>query len=298
MRAVNLIPSDDRGGGAISAGRSGGGVFVIAGLLAGLALLALLYGMADHQISSNRSEVASLTARVQQAQSRAGELSPYTSFLQMREQRIQAVTTLVDSRFDWAQAFRELGRVLPAGKVSLDSIEGTVGSTAAPTPASSSSSSSAAAGASSVTSATPPGSIPVFKLTGCAVSQAEVALMLERLRLIDGVNEVSLQSSTQSAAKGADAGSGSGGGCAGGNPAFTAQITFDALPTIPATSTATGASASTVSSSTSSTTSASATSAATPAATSTPASATTTTSSTSSTPAASAASASSSGAVR
>ncbi len=284
MRAVNLIPSDDRSGAAISAGRSGGGIFVIAGLLAGLAIMALLYGLADHQISNNRAEVASLTVRAQQAQTRAGELSPYTSFLQMREQRVLAVTTLVNSRFDWAQAFQELGRVLPAGKVSLGSIEGTVGSTAAATPAAGSPSASSAA-SSSVTSATPPGSIPVFKLTGCASSQAEVALMLERLRLINGVNEVSLQSSTQTAASGA--GSGSGGGCAGANPAFTAQITFDALPAIPTAGT--GASASSVASSSS---------AATPsgtAATSAPASTTTTTSTT---PAAGAASSSSAGAVR
>ncbi len=285
MRAVNLIPSDDRGGAGITTGRSGGGVFVIGGLLAGLAVLALLYGMADHQISSNRSEVASLTARAQQAQARAGELAPYTSFLQMREQRVQAVTTLVDSRFDWAQAFQELGRVLPPGKVSLGSIEGTVGSTTAATSAS-----SAAAGASSVTSATPPGSIPVFKLTGCAVSQAEVALMLERLRLIAGVDEVSLQSSTLSAASG-----GSVGGCAGGNPAFTAQVTFDALPAIPASGTGTSTGTSSAASSASAATSSGAT---TPSA---PASATTTSSTsttTTSTPAASAASASSSGAVR
>jgi Tfp pilus assembly protein PilN len=298
MRAVNLIPGDDRGGAGITAGRSGGGAFVIGGLLAGLALLALLYGLADHQISGNRSEVVSLTVRAEQAQTRAGELAPYTSFLQMREQRVQAVTTLVDSRFDWAQAFQELGRVLPAGKVSLGSIEGTVGSTTAATSAS-----SAAASASSVTSATPPGSIPVFKLTGCAVSQAEVALMLERLRLIDGVDEVSLQSSTLAAASG-----GSSGGCAGGNPAFTAQVTFDALPAIPASGAGAGTGAGT---STSSTTVASSTSAASPSgatATSAPASTATTSSTpaatsstpaaTSSTPAASAASASSAGAVR
>jgi Tfp pilus assembly protein PilN len=280
MRAVNLIPSDDRGGAGITAGRAGGGVFVIAGLLAGLAVFALLYGLADHHISSGRSEVASLTARARQEQTRAGELSPYTSFLQMREQRVQAVTTLVDSRFDWAQAFQELGRVLPAGKVSLDSIEGTVGSTTAPTLASSSASaSSSTASASSVTSATPPGSIPVFKLTGCAVSQAEVALMLERLRLINGVDEVSLQSSTQSASSGA----GSGGGCEGSHPTFTTQVTFDALPAIPTPGA--GASTSTVVASTSA-----ATPAAT-AATSAPASGATA-------PAASAPAASSSGAVR
>ena len=257
MKAVNLIPSDDRGGAVITAGRSGGGVFVIAGLLAGLALFALLYGLADRKISHDTSEVASLTARAQQAQVRAGELTPYTSFLQMREQRVQAVAALVASRFDWAQAFHELGRVLPAGKVSLDSIEGSVGSTASATPAASSPGAGAGAGASaastsSVTSATPPGSIPTFKLTGCAVSQAEVALMLQRLRLIDGVSEVSLQSSTQSGSGGPSVGGGAG--CEGGNPAFTAQVTFDALPAVPTPSA--GASTSTIASSTSPSTSA------------------------------------------
>ena len=46
----------------------------------------------------------------------------------MREQRVQTVSELVNSRFDWAQAFHELGRVLPPGKVSLASLTGTVGS--------------------------------------------------------------------------------------------------------------------------------------------------------------------------
>jgi Tfp pilus assembly protein PilN len=265
MKAVNLIPGDDRGG-AVTAGRSGGGVFVIAGLLAGLALLALLYGLADRKISHDTSEVVSLTARAQQAQVRAGELTPYTSFLQMREQRVQAVAALVASRFDWAQAFHELGRVLPAGKVSLDSIEGSVGSTASATPAASSPGAGAGASAasgSSVTSATPPGSIPTFKLTGCAISQAEVALMLQRLRLIDGVSEVSLQSSTQSDSAGPSASGGAG--CEGGNPAFTAQVTFDALPAVPTPSA--GSSTSTIASSTSASTSASTSPA--PAATST-----------------------------
>lgn len=283
MRAVNLIPSDDRGGAAITAGRSGGGVLVVIGLLAGLAVLALLYGLANHKLSGDRTEVASLTIRAQQAQARAGELSPYTTFLKMREQRIQAVAALVDSRFDWAQAFHELGRVLPAGKVSLDSIEGAIGSTATATLASSAAASASAASGSSVTSATPPGSIPTFKLTGCAVSQAEVALMLERLRLIDGVSEVSLQSSTQSASSGG--GGGAEGGCQGGNPAFTTQVVFDALPNVP-----------TSSSSATTSTVASSTSASTPAdpATGAPASAATT----STAPAAGTASASSSGAVR
>jgi hypothetical protein len=234
MRAVNLITNDERRGPNIPTGRSGGGAYVVLVLLGGLAVFALLYGLADHAISNRRSEVASLTARAQQAQARAGQLTPYTSFLQMREQRVQTVTQLVDSRFDWAQAFHELGRVLPPGKVSLASLDGTVGSSSS---TGASSSSATAASRSSVTSATPPGSIPTFALTGCTVSQAEVALVLDRLRLIDGVSEVSLQSSTKSGSSGG--GGGGGASCEGGNVSFSAQVSFDALPGV---STASGSS--------------------------------------------------------
>jgi Tfp pilus assembly protein PilN len=242
MRAVNLIPADQRGDAGGGGGRSGGGVYVVLGLFGGLAVMALLYGLAAHETSSRRSDVATLTAEAQQAQARAAQLAPYTSFLTMREQRVQAVSELVDSRFDWAHAFHELGRVLPANKVSLTSLDGTVGSSSgsAATPAAATGSGAGASttaasssSGSSVTSATPPGSIPTFTLTGCATSQAEVALMLDRLRLIEGVKEVSLQSSTQSSAKSSSSAGASGsGGCAGGEPAFSAQVVFVALPNV------------------------------------------------------------------
>ena len=53
---------------------------------------------------------------------------------------------------------------------------------------SSSSSGSTASGQRRVTSATPPGSVPTFTLSGCATSQTEVAQTLNRLRLMDGVS--------------------------------------------------------------------------------------------------------------
>ena len=56
MRAFNLIPADERGGGGVGAGKSGGGAFVVLGLLGVLAIFALLYGEASHQISSQRGE--------------------------------------------------------------------------------------------------------------------------------------------------------------------------------------------------------------------------------------------------
>ena len=138
----------------------------------------------------------------------------------------------------FAHAFHELGRVLPKG-ASIESLDGTVGEAGG---GSSSSSSGASAGkgssgatgttgarsSSAVASATPPGSVPQITLQGCATSQAQVARTLNRLRLIDGVGEVTLQSSTNSASAGSSPGSSSSGQCAA--TAFAIQVTFEPLP--------------------------------------------------------------------
>jgi Tfp pilus assembly protein PilN len=227
MRAVNLIPADQRGGAGISVGRAGGTVYAVFALLAGLVVMALIYGVSAHQISSRKTQVASLTARAQQAQARAAALAPYTSFVAMREQRVQAVDALVNSRFNWAQAFHEFGRVLPSN-VSLTSLDGNVGS-------GSGSASSSAARSASVVSTTPPGSVPTFTISACTTTQAAVALALDRLRLIDGVSEVTLQSSTKAAStSGGSSSSGSGSGKGACEVAFNVQVTFDALPNISA----------------------------------------------------------------
>jgi uncharacterized membrane protein YgcG len=239
VRAVNLIPLEQRAGSGPAAGRSEGGAYAVLVLLAGLAVLALFYGMARHEISSRRAQVAALTAQTQQAQAKAVRLTPYTSFLELREKRVQAVSELAQSRFDWAYAFHELGRVLPPD-VAITSLSGAVG-TGSSTPGSSSSGgasatpsggASATAGSAAVTSATPPGSIPVFTLIGCTTTQAEVARTLVRLQLINGVSKVTLSSST----KAGGGGSGGGGACPTSGPTFTMVITFDALPAASSTS--------------------------------------------------------------
>jgi hypothetical protein len=241
MRAVNLIPAEQRSGSAIGAGRSEGGAYAVLALLGGLAVLALLYGNAHHQISSRRAQAASLVAQAQRAQASAAQLAPYTSFMALREQRVRAVSELVNSRFDWAHAFHEFGRVLPRD-ASISSLTGAIGSASstAATTASTTAAASGAATSAAVTSATPPGSVPTFTLSGCATSQSEVALTLDRLRLIDGVGEVTLQSSTKPAPGSGSAGG--SGGCPGSDPTFSVQVTFDPLPalstTIPSITTA------------------------------------------------------------
>jgi Tfp pilus assembly protein PilN len=236
MRAVNLIPAEQRKGGAVGR-RSQGVAFAVLGLLAGAALLTFLYGSASHQLESRKAEAAALTKQAQQVQAQAAQLSSYTSFMQMREQRLQAISQLIGSRFDWSATMYELSRVLPS-TVSLSSLQGTIGSATA-TPSKSSAAPAAGSTASttaaaSVASATPPGTTPTFSLAGCATSQIAVAQTLVRLRLISGVSNVTLQSSAKSGSGGG--GSGGSGSCPEGAPAFSVQVTFQPLPTPPSSS--------------------------------------------------------------
>lgn len=252
MKAVNLIPSEQRSGGSVGA-RSDGAAFAVLVLLAGLVILTLMYGLAHHQLAGRRAEAATLTAHAQQVQAQAAQLSPYASFMAMREQRLQAISELIGSRFDWSTAMGELSRVLPSD-VALGSLQATVGSPSGSLAGSKSSSSSTTAGASagSVSSATPPGTTPNFTLGGCAASQAVVAQMLVRLRLVSGVSDVTLLSSTKSAS---GAGGGSGVACPNGDPVFSVQVAFQPLPSPPAANAeALVSSASTAASTTASTT--------------------------------------------
>jgi Tfp pilus assembly protein PilN len=241
MRAVNLIPSDQRRGQSVGVGRSEGGAYAVLALLVAVAALAVLYGKAHRDVTSRTAEAATVNAQAQRAKAEASQLAPYTSFVALRTQREQAVAALVDSRFDWAHAFHEFGRVL-TGQTEITSLSGSIAATeAAPasaaatttatTPATALSTTPAPAAtatpaaSASVTSATPAGSVPTFALAGCATSQNAVATMLERLRLIDGVDTVTLLSSTKSTGTGA-----STGGCPTGGPAFSVNVTFDPLP--------------------------------------------------------------------
>jgi Tfp pilus assembly protein PilN len=225
MRAVNLIPGDQRPGAGGIAGRSGGGALIVLAMLAALAVLAFVYGKSKHDSSTSRGELATANAELAADRAQAGRLAPYTTFIASANQRAQEVSQLIASRFDWSHAFSDLGRVLPR-TATLTTLSGTVGTVGAAT------SSGPQTGATSATSATPPGTSPTFALTGCATSQSQVAVTLQRLRLMDGVTEVTLQASTKSGGAGAASGasSGSSESCGPNGAAFSAQVSFQPLP--------------------------------------------------------------------
>ena len=77
MRAVNLIPAERRRGGAGSAGRSGGGAYVVLGTLAGLVLMAVLWAVAHQQAADRRTQAAQASAQASSAEARSSALAGY-----------------------------------------------------------------------------------------------------------------------------------------------------------------------------------------------------------------------------
>jgi Tfp pilus assembly protein PilN len=201
MRAVNLMPADVR---ATRSARPGGPVYVLLGGLAALVVLASLWAVANRQADDRRAELDHADAQIAAAAARAGASKPYEEFARLAQDRLQTVTALASSRFDWAHAMREISRVLPAD-VWLTELGGASG-----------------AGAETPSPATSVAPAPTFKLDGCTRSQARVAQLMARLRAVDGVREVDLSKSQKPEAGGDES-------CPANrasDPRFTIKISF------------------------------------------------------------------------
>jgi Tfp pilus assembly protein PilN len=220
VRAVNLIPSDARRGRG-TGGRSGGSAYVLLGALAVALALVTVYVLTSNNISSQKAQVAQLQAEATQAQNAAARLQPYVQFAQLAQARSQTIRAIASSRFDWHGALADLSRVVPAN-TSLSSLVGTVVPGAAVGGAAGSTGPNLRADVAA----------PAFQLAGCTDSQDDVARLISRLRLIDGVTRVSLEDSqvTGSSQAGASVSSSSGtGGCRAGSPSFDIVVFFSPL---------------------------------------------------------------------
>lgn len=226
MRAVNLIPSDSRRGGRSVGGRRRGGpaYLIIAGLVVAV-LLMTVYVLTGNTISERQAKVASLQVEAAQERALATRFVNYTSFASLAQARAQTVLTIATARFDWHAALSDLSKVVPAN-TSLQSLFGSVvpGASVSGSGAGSDSSSSLRGDISS----------PAFELTGCTKSQDDVARLMSRLRLINGVTRVTLgdsvkSGSTQAGAAVSSSGSGAA-GCGSNAPTFDIVVFFSPLP--------------------------------------------------------------------
>jgi Tfp pilus assembly protein PilN len=224
VRPVNLIPPEDRRGEHAPL-RTGPLPYVLVGalvaLLAGITALVLV----GNQISEREGEVATLEREDAQAAAKAERLAAYTEFREMSEARVETVSELADSRFDWERVMNELALVLP-DNVWL------VGLTASAAPGVS----VEGGGGGSGMRAAAPG--PALELSGCADGQEAVAGFVTTLEDIDGVTRVGVQSSELPDQAEGGGGDGGGGDAESGDECRTREfiakfeivVAFDAAP--------------------------------------------------------------------
>ena len=220
MRPVNLIPENDRRGSA-SAARGGPLAYILVGalvvLLAGVTLLVTT----NNQISASKAEASELSAEIASVEARVSQLAAYTQLREVHQERVETVTGLAESRFDWERVLREVSLILPHD-VWLTNLSGSV------TPEVSVNGSAGVGLRASV-----PG--PALEIVGCASGQDAVAGFVTALKDIEGVTRVAMQYSNLPEGEGGSS-SGEGGeqsaNCQTRN--FIAQFqlvaAFDAAP--------------------------------------------------------------------
>jgi Tfp pilus assembly protein PilN len=144
--------------------------------------------LTNNTISERKAALTTLKAQVAEEQAQVGRLANYARFAKLAEARAQTVKQIAASRFDWHGALSDLSRVVPVD-TSLKSLAATV----APGVAGASAGSGTSSGVRSAISA------PAFELTGCTKTQDDVARLMSRLRMINGVTRVTLGSSQKQA---------------------------------------------------------------------------------------------------
>lgn len=222
MRAVNLIPNDQRrGGGGGPGGRTGSAVYVVLGALGVLVLAMAVYVLTGNQVTTRQGEVAKANQAATTLEQQAAALKPYTQFATLSESRLQTVSSLAGSRFNWERAMRDLARALP-GDVWLTSLVGTVAPGV-----------TVKGGGGSTASLRSAVQAPAIEMVGCTDSQSSVSRVMARLRTMRGVQRVTLASSQKAEGTAGPTGGGAANSsdCRNGNshfPQFQLVIFFDA----------------------------------------------------------------------
>jgi Tfp pilus assembly protein PilN len=218
VRPVNLIPEEDRIGAAKPL-RSGPVAYIVVGALVAALLGVTTMVVTSGEIDDLKGEIATVESETAAAEAKASELSPYTQFQSVREQRVATVTSLADSRFDWERVMRELALILP-DDVMITALTASASPGTAPSGGASVELRGGIAG-------------PALEMTGCAADQEGVAGFIQAVKDIDGVTRVGVPTSSESGAQGVetDSASSSGGGCDTGlSASFQMVVGFDAAP--------------------------------------------------------------------
>lgn len=221
MRAVNLIPQESRRGGVSpSLGRLGAS-HVLLGLLLIAVGYVTFYVLTNNTITQRQAQIAGLKQQVASVQTQVARLDSYKQFEKLAQAREQTVRDIASTRFDWYDALTDLSKVVPSNTV-LQSLAATV------------SPDTSTAGGASGSSGGIRGAVnaPALELKGCTGTQDEVAQLMSRLRVINGVSRVTLASSAKAggSSSGVTSSVPSGtSGCAVNGPSFDMIVFFQPM---------------------------------------------------------------------
>lgn len=188
MRAINLIPADQRRGASRgTTGKSSVGVYAVLGGLGAAVACVLAFVLFSNSINGKTETLADLQAQSQGEKQVADALRPYGQFADLQRARHQQISTLTQGRFDWERALRQLSLAIPRNVYLLN-----VAATGSPDVEI-----DGGAGGGSLSNLRKNTEAPVFIMTGCTYSQHAVARMMTRMRNLDDVTKVSLARSAR-----------------------------------------------------------------------------------------------------
>jgi hypothetical protein len=231
MRAMNLLPVEERGG---ARGVSGGpgrtsnltAVHGIAGVGAVVTVgLVGFWAMTKHDTASAREAEATAVAQSAAAQQQVTRLAPVVAFDARRQARETSVLTLASGRTDWAQVLRATAGSLPSNvSVTTLKLAGADATGAA----------AATAGAAGTTGLAATNGTVTLQV--CADTQPRVATTLRRFRALPQVDDVALSQTARAAKSSGGAGGASGGAncdrvAADAALSLSQQTVIDGVPT-------------------------------------------------------------------
>jgi Tfp pilus assembly protein PilN len=215
VKAVNLIPKDGRRSSGVNVGLGFSPSYAVVGALIVALVFVVIYVLTSNTISDRKAKLATVQAQLRAEQALDTQLSKYVQFEKLAQTRVQTVREIAAARFNWYQALTDLSKVIPAN-TALQALTGSVvpGASAGGT------------GGGSASGLRSDLAGPAFELNGCTTSQDDVARLMSRLRLINGVTRVTLGSSQKTASTAAPGSASATGGCGANGPSFDLVVFF------------------------------------------------------------------------
>jgi hypothetical protein len=203
MRAVNLIPPEQRRGAGGLAGRTGGAVYVIIGGLVALVACGLVYAFAVHSVAKRTTTLAEVTDQTNAVAAQAAALQPFVQFHATSQSNVESIASLAAQRFDWPRAMQQIALAMEP-TVTIASLSAATNGTPAPGGVPGAAVAPAAVapavgttGVTATPAATNPALPATFSLVGCATTQLAVANLLVRFRELTGVSDASVSTYTK-----------------------------------------------------------------------------------------------------